>query len=302
MTSAGHLALIELRLSSSAEWRFDASGWCFLRVAEGLGYILGTAKKQLGLGEVLVLSGETDAVLRASQLEPLKVDYFRICPELLGGILTLHEQHYLAGAASDKASALRHFPATHNVSRQFGELCGHAQRGDGLLARGSMLQLFVSTFAADLAEPPADPGQRSDAAARFTALIESVAAEEIQRLSIHELASRCGCSERHLSRLFRGYFGISIRARLTEMRLLKAEQLLRGSTAKISQIAGESGFRHIGLFNAMFKRRFGKTPTELRRSGYEPARMTAALPNGLNKPPPHFAGTSECGPGRRRAG
>ncbi|MSU61910.1 MAG: helix-turn-helix domain-containing protein [Pedosphaera sp.] len=50
-----------------------------------------------------------------------------------------------------------------------------------------------------------------------------------------------------------------------ELRLQKAGQLLRESDAKIDHVAMESGFRHLGLFNAMFKKRFGTTPTEWRR-------------------------------------
>jgi hemolysin activation/secretion protein len=43
--------------------------------------------------------------------------------------------------------------------------------------------------------------------------------------------------------------------------LLKARELLRDSSTKIIDVALESGFRHLSLFNAMFKRRFGTTPS-----------------------------------------
>jgi len=41
--------------------------------------------------------------------------------------------------------------------------------------------------------------------------------------------------------------------------------LLADSNAKIINIAYDSGCRHLGLFNAMFKKRFGLTPVEWRR-------------------------------------
>ena len=46
----------------------------------------------------------------------------------------------------------------------------------------------------------------------------------------------------------------------------KARQLLADTDEKITTIALESGYRHLGFFNAMFKKKFGVTPSEWRRS------------------------------------
>ena len=83
--------------------------------------------------------------------------------------------------------------------------------------------------------------------------------------SLTELAGQLHCSERHFSRLFREEFNISLRARQTELRLQRARQLLTESDAKIINVAYESGYRHLGLFNALFKRRFGVTPSQCAR-------------------------------------
>ena len=56
-----------------------------------------------------------------------------------------------------------------------------------------------------------------------------------------------------------------LRAHQTELRLQRALQLLADADAKIINVAYESGYRHLGLFNAMFKKRFGVTPSEWRR-------------------------------------
>ncbi len=55
------------------------------------------------------------------------------------------------------------------------------------------------------------------------------------------------------------------RARQIELRLQRARQLLAESNAKIINVAYDSGYRHLGLFNAMFKKRFGVTPSEWRQ-------------------------------------
>jgi hemolysin activation/secretion protein len=58
---------------------------------------------------------------------------------------------------------------------------------------------------------------------------------------------------------------VPLRAHQTELRLQRARQLLADADAKIINVAYNSGYRHLGLFNAMFKKRFGLTPSEWRR-------------------------------------
>jgi hemolysin activation/secretion protein/AraC-like DNA-binding protein len=88
---------------------------------------------------------------------------------------------------------------------------------------------------------------------------------ELSGSSLGELAGQLHCSERHFSRLFREEFGLPLRARQIELRLQRARQLLADSDAKVISVAYDSGYRHLGLFNAMFKKRFGVTPSEWRR-------------------------------------
>jgi hemolysin activation/secretion protein/AraC-like DNA-binding protein len=88
---------------------------------------------------------------------------------------------------------------------------------------------------------------------------------ELAESSLSGLSRQLHCSERHFSRLFREEFGVPFRARQIELRLQRAQQLLAGSDDKIINVAYESGYRHLGLFNAMFKKRFGVTPGEWRQ-------------------------------------
>jgi AraC-like DNA-binding protein len=49
------------------------------------------------------------------------------------------------------------------------------------------------------------------------------------------------------------------------LRLLKARQLLSDPGLPVAQAAMDSGYRHLSLFNSLFKKRFGMTPTEWRQ-------------------------------------
>lgn len=94
---------------------------------------------------------------------------------------------------------------------------------------------------------------------------------DLVNLSVAELAAKFNCSRRNLNRLFQEHVGSSVIALKMEMRLLKAVSLLRNSNAKVINVAEQSGFNHLGLFNACFKRRFGVSPSEWRKR----ARMAA---------------------------
>ena len=89
--------------------------------------------------------------------------------------------------------------------------------------------------------------------------------EDFLNSSPADLAAYCGCSLRHFSRLFRHRFEVSLRERKKELRLLKARQMLTETDSRVMTVAGACGYRHLGVFNALFKKRFGVTPTECRR-------------------------------------
>jgi AraC-like DNA-binding protein len=266
MSRTGHLNLVELTLPPSTEWSFDATGWCFVRVKDGVGYaLLGSSAQSLSPGDVFIACAAGEWILRASQLGDLNLQYFRLNPELLGGFFTLAEEHYLETAAVQNQRAPRHFPAGHVVGKEFTRLCAQAAPENRLTCRCQMLSIAALALENELARRPLETHKSPAARDRFSQLMAELPAAEIQHLSISELARRCGCSERHFSRLFRNYFGFSIRAKQMELRLQKAQQLLRESDTKVINVALESGFRHLGLFNAMFKKRFGMTPTEWRQ-------------------------------------
>ena len=100
-------------------------------------------------------------------------------------------------------------------------------------------------------------------------VFEKLSASELINLSVSELADRFSCSRRHLNRLFHQHFGISVAALRMEMRLLKAVSLLRVADAKVIHVAEQCGFNHLGLFNTCFKRRFGSSPGQWRKSNIQ---------------------------------
>jgi len=263
MITAQHLILQEISLPPSGEWT-SGSGWTVARVNEGAGYCLqpGTAL-ELNTGDMVVAGSGAAAVFRASQLGTLKLEYFRVLPQYLNGLLTVTEWRQLGDIGSQAGKQLRYFAASEPSAQKFTRLAAQSQR-DGLAARSGLLQLWAASIAILL--PAADTAPvANNLRERFRQFVGKMSEAELAVSSLAQLAGKLHCSERHFSRLFREEFRVSLRARQTELRLQRARQLLAESDAKILQVAYESGYRHLGLFNALFKRRFGVTPSQWRQ-------------------------------------
>ena len=264
-----HLILQELVLRPSGEWTPSAPGWTVVRVAGGIGYWLqGGGAIGLNPGDGFVANEASRLVLRASQLGPLQLELFCVQPQFLNGLLTVAEGHQLQGAANNPAAQAVAFKADDAVGKKFLHLIAQPHR-EGLAMRSALLQLWSQAVTGMLHLPLAtDHGQTLRE--RFRHLVAQMPDAELATRPLPELAGKLHCSERHFSRLFREEFGVPLRARQTELRLLRARQLLADGSAKIINVAYESGYRHLGLFNAMFKKRFGVTPSEWRQQNLVP--------------------------------
>jgi hemolysin activation/secretion protein len=259
-----HLILQDLTLHPSGEWTPPASGWTVARIAEGVGYwFQGGNACEFKAGDGFVTSGNASFVLRASQLGQLKLEFFSVQPQFLNGVLTVTEGHQLSQAANNSAARLIAFTAADPLGQKFARLVAKSQR-ESLPARSALLQLWAQAVAGTLAQP-LEAAHDQKLQERFRQLVAQMPDTELATRSLTELAEQLHCSERHFSRLFRQEFGLPLRTRQTELRLLRARQLLADADAKIINVAYDSGYRHLGLFNAMFKKRFGVTPSEWRQ-------------------------------------
>ena len=266
VTIERHLLLQELTLRPSGEWTPRHHEWFMARVAEGVGYWLqpGAAARQLSAGDGLLASSSSNGVLRASQLGPLKLQFFSVQPQYLNGLLTVAEWHQLEVAPNNLTSHVSIFTAAEPLAQRFTRLAEQTQR-EGLPVRCGLLQLWANAIAGLLPAPAMESAEGGRLHERFRQLVGQMPEAELSQCSLRDLAGQLNCSERHFSRLFREEFGVPLRARQIELRLQRARQLLTNSDAKIINVAYDSGYQHLGLFNVMFKKRFGMTPSEWRQ-------------------------------------
>lgn len=232
MIAERHLLLQELTLPPSAEWIPDCSGWLMVRVAGGTGYWLPqrAAHRQLNLGDGLLVAGNADGVVRASRLDPLKLQFFIVQPQYLNGILTVAEWQRLAVVPHSPASSVSIFAAAEPIGQKFMRLAEQTHTGR-LPIRCALLQLWASAVAGRLPAPASRSVGGNKLRDHIRERIGQMTEAELAERSPAELARQLHCSERHFSRLFREEFGAPFHSRQVELRPQRARQLLADSDA-----------------------------------------------------------------------
>jgi AraC-like DNA-binding protein len=85
------------------------------------------------------------------------------------------------------------------------------------------------------------------------------------RLTLKELSTLLGYSEKYTSEIFRKYMGLSFSEYLKQLHLAKATKLLNDQSLTIAQIAESVGFSDAFAFSHFFKRAIGCSPSEFRK-------------------------------------
>lgn len=132
--------------------------------------------------------------------------------------------------------------------------------------RGQLIRIAATILSVEFQEGHSHRSGYDRTEDHMVQVFDKLSASELINLSVGELADRFSCSRRHLNRLFHQHFGVSVAALRMEMRMLKAISLLRDANIKIINVAEQCGFNHLGLFNTCFKRRFGTSPGQWRKS------------------------------------
>jgi AraC-like DNA-binding protein len=259
-----HLAIREFSILPGKEWALKPCDWSLIQVEDGMGYWLQAQSSiDLSPGVVLLVSGDESGRIRASQLSSMSLYSFSVTPARLTGLLTLSEQDFLKQAASQNDLAFQIFPASSPIALKMRELYA-SNNPNALTFRLTLLQLFVEIFGKKM-EQPAPPQKSGNARERFRSFLMSTSPDALAEMSFEELARITCCTPRHLSRIFYELVGMSFCDKRAEIRLGRARELLATSRSKVVEVAFESGYKSLSLFNQMFTRRFGISPGKWRQ-------------------------------------
>ena len=117
-----------------------------------------------------------------------------------------------------------------------------------------------------LAEQPSPvvlPAGRSPELRRALRLTEERLGEQVR---FEDLAAEVGLAPRSLARRFEDETGMTWRAILRRMRVVRAIENLAAGDTPVTSIAFTVGYTSLSAFNAAFRELTGRTPTEYRAS------------------------------------
>lgn len=87
-----------------------------------------------------------------------------------------------------------------------------------------------------------------------------------QHIPIRQIAARLSVGETSLKNYFRGVYGRNVSTWLREIRMNEAARLLSDTKQPVAEISEQVGYSNQGKFAAVFKKQFGLSPLEYRRS------------------------------------
>jgi len=154
-------------------------------------------------------------------------------------------------------------PALAECMKRIREEQQRTEKGKEEMMRLLFAQLFI-LLSRELAAHFGEAKGRLTANPRVCTLVEILRSEYGEKVSIEEIATRCGASSRYLRREFRACMGLGISDYLLELRLRKARTLLAEESATVLKVALESGFESSQYFSRVFRKSLGISPGEFR--------------------------------------
>lgn len=131
----------------------------------------------------------------------------------------------------------------------------------GYVLRQSV-NLLICYLSSLFPDDPDDGSRKEKLKKRIFGYIES----SYSTATLTEAAEMLGLSPSYLSRLVCEYFGVSFKKLLTDARFETACGLLMSTDLPIGDIINRVGYENSSYFHKEFKKRFGMTPNNYRRS------------------------------------
>lgn len=265
MLNRNYLRLQLNRLRKTDEWADNGPGLTFVFASRGSGqYLAGPVARAFGRGDVLVTTGSEGGKLRVASGDEVVFWSFSAQLEHVYPLFA-DDEIWLLQDLQQRMKCPRFYSSSSRIAAECNRLISGTPTEFNLGHRSQLLRVVATIFGAELEGVRPKKVGFIPVEDHLKEVLENLSITDLLGLSVSELAARFSCSRRHLNRLFHEHLGLSVSALRMEMRLLKAATLLRDSAAKVSTVAEQCGFNHLGLFNTCFKRRFGLSPGGFRK-------------------------------------
>lgn len=256
IAKAGGARVVEMDLPQQIPGQ-DPEGWSPQDYLQALGRAMAPVLKEIPPDAGIF--GTTDWITR--QLQAVLVATFPERVDTVGllGVDDSRKDRWIPGIARSISSVAPAFRKIGAAALQW-----MAEHGSDKKAAQTLLKRFepegVMERSSTAGTACAHPGVAR--AVRWS--WERVKAGEPPR--IKELSSFLNMSPRTIERLFQSHLGCTARERILAMRMDHAQQLLRGQTLNIGEIASHCGFAKQGIFSMAFRKHTGMSPREWRKA------------------------------------
>jgi len=278
-----YLILKTIQLNPNETWNnVEKNGLLFLfLISGGCQFTSGALTQRIRPGDVFIVGPGTGGTFTALDGKQIRFSFFTTSIDRFYPLLSSQEISVLEYVVGEMKRP-KWFGATHPIAIECQKMIAEATPEPTLSHRGQLLRIAAALLSSEFRT--ASNKRLGNAAPddNLMQVFERLSVDELLNLSVEELADRCNCSRRHLSRLFHQHFRFSVGALKMEIRLLKAVSLLRNPAAKVINVALECGFNHQGLFNTCFKRRFGVSPGQWRKTTVDVEKRVAQAEPSVN--------------------
>jgi AraC-like DNA-binding protein len=270
MVTSDNLNLHALGLKAGGQWKVQEEGFAFILPTAGAGnFVSGSFARSLSPGDVLLLNMAGSNAIHVPPKDPFSFYFFTLRLEPLYSLFSSQEACQLRHFMECLKTA-RFYSASESIAAESHKLIATVPKEFNFHHRSQLLRIAAGIISMELNQAFCHRNGASRSDTQNAGKFDKLSAEQIMNLSAGELAAKFRCSRRHLSRLFHQQFGMSVASLRMEMRLLRAASLLRDPHSKIASVADECGFNHLGMFNSLFKKRFGARPSHWRNSAPPP--------------------------------
>lgn len=152
----------------------------------------------------------------------------------------------------------------HTIILQLLEVCREKPWGYELEIKSLLYHLFFTLY--QYVPYQKQQEDNSEITDKLKLVLQYIQENYREPVPVSELANLCGFSEYHFMRFFKKHMNMTCVEYLNQYRMDMASRQLSSTDLPVTTIALENGFNNISYFNRVFKKQFGNTPKEFRKS------------------------------------
>lgn len=194
----------------------------------------------------------------------------------LNGLLQCNENGSLQALSKNLYKKENFLAANHSVGwdRRIAEViqsirrCQFQGRTRYIFIESKMLELFVLQMEHlhSLQTSPGKSEWRKEDKEKILAVKEYIEHAYLEPLTLKALTHAFGLNEFKLKKGYKHFFNTTVFGHILQLRMQKAHDLLNDQQMSISEVAQFIGYDNTGSFSYEYKKRFGYSPSQVKRS------------------------------------